>query len=152
MIRKATISSEGLYRYKLYRKWKDDMTRTILWVMLNPSTADDKLEDATIRRCIGFSDSWGYGALYVGNLNAYRSTNPKHLLPPSVDEALLNTGHILDMMEQSDLIVCAWGTMGLRKPPAFLGKELYVLGLTAEGYPKHPLRLRGDTPLAKWVF
>jgi hypothetical protein len=118
--------------------------------MLNPSTADDKFEDATIRRCIAFSDRWGYSALYVGNLNPYRSTNPN--LVEAMDEhiALYNTNHLIEMVHLSDKIVCAWGTMGVLRPPAFLGYNTWHLGLTKGGYPKHPLYLSNDTTLTQW--
>lgn len=146
MIRQAAI--DGNYRYTLYRRW-EKYGPCILWVMLNPSTADDKVEDATIRRCIGFSDLWGYSAMYVGNLNPYRSTNPKLVeeLPQHI--AILNTTHLVNMMKLSEKTVCAWGTMGLRHPPAFLG-NVWHLGLTQEGYPKHPLRLSKTTTLTQW--
>lgn len=147
MIRSAAI--DGNYRYTLYRRWERHGF-TILWVMLNPSTADDKFEDATIRRCIDFSDRWGYGAMYVGNLNPYRSTNPNLVQEMPIEIALLNTNHLVDMVNLSDKVVCAWGTMGLTKPPAFLGANTWHLGLTKEGYPKHPLRLSKDTTLTPW--
>jgi hypothetical protein len=147
MIRQAAV--DGNYRYTLYRRW-EPKGPVILWVMLNPSTADDKVEDATIRRCIDFSNRWGYSAMYVGNLNPYRSTNPK--LVEEMDEhiALTNTNHLLMMRQLSDKVVCAWGTMGLIKPPAFLGTNTWHLGLTKEGYPKHPLRLSKETTLTQW--
>jgi hypothetical protein len=146
LIRTALI--DGKYRYKLYRRWWS--ARCILWVMLNPSIADDKIEDATIRRCIGFSAKWGYGSLYVGNLNPFRSTNPKFLIPMDDHIALLNTTYLIEMVKESDLVVCAWGTMGTLKPPAFLGTNVWHMGLTKEGYPKHPLYLNKDTTLTRW--
>lgn len=147
MIRSAAI--DGNYRYSLYRRWERHGP-TICWVMLNPSVADDKIEDATIRRCIGFSDLWGYSALYVGNLNPYRSTNPKLVEAMDNEIALSNTVHLMNMVKLSDKVVCAWGTMGLKKAPSFLGPSTWHLGLTQEGYPKHPLRLRKDTTLTQW--
>lgn len=118
--------------------------------MLNPSKADDKIEDATIRRCIDFSDRWGHSAMYVGNLNPYRSTNPNLVEEMSEILALRNTMHLVDMVKLSVKVVCAWGTMGLTKPPAFLGTNTWHLGLTKEGYPKHPLRLSKETTLTQW--
>lgn len=47
-----------------------------MFIMLTPSTADADTDDPTIRRCIGFAKSSGFGGLYVGNLFAYRSTQP----------------------------------------------------------------------------
>lgn len=47
--------------------------------MLNPSTADENVDDPTIRRCINFAKDWGYGGMYVGNLFAFRTAYPKEL-------------------------------------------------------------------------
>lgn len=148
MIRAADI--DGVFRYSLYRQWKLTHNKPILWVMLNPSIANDKIDDATIRRCIGFSNLWGYHSLYVCNLNPYRSTNPNAVPPMTYETALINTRIIIEHIKISDKIVCAWGTMGLRHPPAFLGKNVWHLGLTKEGYPKHPLRLPKTTSLTLW--
>ena len=77
--RGATFSKCKIYRYRLWRIW-DAKKPTVLFIMLNPSTAGSTMDDPTIKRCIGFAKSWGYGGLYVGNLFAYRSTQPKGLL------------------------------------------------------------------------
>ena len=73
----AVFSPCERYRYKLWRVW--DPARPlglVMFLMLNPSTATDAEDDPTIRRCIGYARSWGYGGLYVGNLFAYRATTP----------------------------------------------------------------------------
>jgi hypothetical protein len=75
--RGATLSDCGRYRYRLWRRWADGPT--VLFVMLNPSTADADVDDPTIRRCIGFARSWGAGALEVVNLYAWRATQPAEL-------------------------------------------------------------------------
>jgi hypothetical protein len=51
----------------------------VCFVLLNPSTADETREDPTVRRCIGFARSLGYGALEVVNLYAYVATDPAEL-------------------------------------------------------------------------
>ncbi len=57
----ATLSVDNVYRYALWRTWDPpaDMfepSRPIMtWVMLNPSTADHRVDDPTIRKCIGFA-------------------------------------------------------------------------------------------------
>ena len=74
MERAADISSDGLYRWTLRRRWGDG--DDVVWVMLNPSTADANKDDPTLRRIIQFSDGWGYGGLLVVNLLPFRSSNP----------------------------------------------------------------------------
>src|SRR3546814_16904510 len=69
----------------LWRIW-DDTKPQCMFIMLNPSTADADLDDPTIRRCIGFAKSWGYGGLQVCNLFAYRSTEPRELLKVRSEE------------------------------------------------------------------
>src|ERR1019366_833740 len=81
------------YRYSLWRR-VGESRRRVLFVMLNPSTADAIVDDPTIRRCMGFARTWGFGELEVCNLFAYRSPCPSALLRaadpvgPSNDRAL----------------------------------------------------------------
>lgn len=74
----AILSVDRKYRYVLTRTW-DETLPNIMFVGLNPSTADETTDDPTIRRCINFAKSWGYGGLYMVNLFAYRSTNPNNI-------------------------------------------------------------------------
>lgn len=75
----AGISECGTYRYWLCREWSPGLD-SLVWLMLNPSTADATQDDPTIRRCMGFARRWGYGGITVVNLYAYRATNPRDLL------------------------------------------------------------------------
>lgn len=115
MKKHAVISSDGKYRYQLLRKW-DDRLPLILFIMLNPSTADADIDDPTIRRCIEFAKSWGFGGLMVGNLYAYRATDPKQLKnsPEISDTAVwlreINEKHIRIMEQKCDMVIFAWGT------------------------------------------
>ena len=74
----AVISQDERHRYSLTRRWGDG-PRVCCWIMLNPSTADATTDDPTIRRCIGFTHAWGYDALTVVNLYAWRATDPADL-------------------------------------------------------------------------
>ena len=74
----AVLSECKKYRYMLRRVW-DRTKPACLFIGLNPSTADATVDDPTIRRCVGFADSWGYGELVVGNLYAFRATKPKDM-------------------------------------------------------------------------
>lgn len=150
-IASANLSDCGKYRYTLFRRWRNSGTMPIMWIMLNPSTADAYDDDPTVRRCMGFSRTWGYDAMFVGNLYAYRSTDPAALLALDHETSVGDQNqHYLDMMAQSSAkIVCAWGNPGAKRrtEPPFCPGGLWHLGLTKTAQPRHPLYLKGDTAL-----
>ena len=74
----AELSQCKNYRYALWRRWSE--APAVLFVMLNPSTADESQDDATIRRCIAFAQQWGHGGIIVANLFALRSPYPRQPL------------------------------------------------------------------------
>lgn len=142
------------YRYELTRHW-EEYVHAVVFIMLNPSTADGTKDDATIRRCVSFARSWGYGSLYVYNLFAFRATNPKDLLNTEHDIIGPTKHHDLgypndSMMRRSihavDLVVVAWGN--INKKHRDRAKEVLnmipkpmCLGRNKTGDPKHPLYL-----------
>ncbi|WP_162343230.1 DUF1643 domain-containing protein [Cyclobacterium salsum] len=153
MVKSAKISSCEKYRYTLTRIWETGKP-LVLFVMLNPSTADATKDDRTITRCIGFSKSWGYGGLHVCNLFAFRATKPKDLLicdNPFGDE---NIDHIRQLIDKVDKVICAWGNRKLLKKLlngqkgtdliSFAKGKLYAIDLGKNGTPKHPLYLKSD--------
>ncbi len=120
--------------------------------MLNPSKADENANDPTIRRCIGYAKSWGYGGIYVTNLFALRATNPDELYwnthPESAKDAPdENFKWVRKTATFCPLIIFAWGAHGTyRKQDENIRKILigftpYCLGKTLKGQPKHPLYL-----------
>lgn len=147
----AIISRCGRYRYRLWRMWGPG--HSILWVMLNPSTADGLEDDATIRRCIAFSLAWGYQRLDVVNLFALRATSPKELKTARDPIGPCNNQVIRSMVQYGyqDLfppnrIVVAWGNRGElfnrdQEVLALLPEKVACLGVTKIGQPKHPLYL-----------
>jgi hypothetical protein len=153
MISGAIISDCEKYRYSLTRIWDEKLPK-VMFVMLNPSTADSNKDDPTIRRCIGFAKSWGFGGLYVCNLFAYRATNPKDLLKainPIGDD---NNTHIKTIAKEVDIVVCAWGNQPILKkilknknPYKLLDldcSKLHFLQLSKYDIPKHPLYLHSN--------
>lgn len=155
MKRDAVISECGRYRYRLYRGWAPERQRTVLWVMLNPSTADAHLDDPTIRRCIAFSTSLGYGDMWVANWYAYRATDPAELWKlPSMIDAIgpENDRHLAALAKRCDRIIVAWGADGPAVPCESLRTPdgLWRLGTTKSGKPRHPLYVRSGTPLIPW--
>lgn len=148
----ATLSECGLYRYDLTRRWDRDKPM-VLFVMLNPSTADHRENDATIRRCIGFAKLWGFGGLVVVNLFAFRATDPKRLKGVEDPVGPLNKDYLYKHVHECAQVVCAWGNGGELFARGFYVGEILkpfdpqCLGKTKRGYPRHPLRLRSDTRL-----
>lgn len=149
--RGAELSSDGLYRYLLWRIW-GDRDRCALFIMLNPSTADAEIDDPTIRRCIGFARSWGLDGIRVANLYPFRATKPADLWRAANPRGQGNSGWIEKGVDRKGIAVAAWGAharpedaRATRNIFYDLGVPLYALGLTQAGQPKHPLYLAGDT-------
>lgn len=151
----ARLSDCGTYRYSLTRRWGTDGT-TVLWVMLNPSTADADVDDPTIRRCIGFSKAWGFDGLEVINLFALRATNPKELAHHPSPEGPDNHREHADWKGYCGRTVVAWGAHPMAEVGARSVEKMYVsrgavcLGRTKSGHPRHPLYVRADQPLEPW--
>lgn len=152
----ATISECGNYRYTLERKWPlADDAGHVLWVMLNPSTADAATDDPTITRCIGYSKAWGFAGLMVGNLYGYRATDPAALWEAKVDiRGNDNDQHLCRMAAGASLIVAAWGGFADHHRAVrviSLLKDfgsIYCIGKTKGGQPWHPLyKAKGLKPI-----
>lgn len=149
----AVISTDGVYRYRLSRIW-DSTKLPLVWIMLNPSTADASDDDPTIRRCITFSKREGTGGLEVLNLFALRSTNPaalrKHSSPVGPD----NDQWISEVLHPHKMVIAAWGAHGsLFQRSASVLRDLYrsgikiqCLGVTLMGQPIHPLYVAAERP------
>ena len=141
----ATIDPSGLYRYRLWRSWGEGPS--VLWILLNPSTADHQTNDPTIRRCIEFSIRWGYHGIEVVNLFAWRATSPSAMKSALDPVGPLNDRYIVDVANQCDLVVAGWGVHGAHKDRdkqvirLFEGFEIKCLGKTRDGHPRHPLYL-----------
>ena len=144
MLKSAVISEGGLYRYQLGRVW-DTTLPVVTFIMLNPSTADSETDDPTIRRVINFAKSWGYGGVFVGNLYAFRSTDPKGLKSTTNPVGDDNITHIKAIIDKSAQVIYAWGNN--QKEPEWL-RELveapHCIDVSTKGIPKHPLYLKGE--------
>lgn len=149
----AQLSPCGLYRYALTRRW--DEGDPVVWIMLNPSTADAIKDDATIRKCVGFTKRLGAPALMVVNLFAYRATKPNAMKAAPAPIGPENDAWINFAAQIGRHIICAWGPNGrfrnrdqhvlaiLREKQA----EPRCLSITKDGSPGHPLMLGYDNPL-----
>lgn len=157
---KTVFSPCRLYRYTLWRKWdcdsltgcSDDLKHShefVQFIGLNPSTADETRDDPTIRRCIAFAKSWGYGAMCMTNLFAFRATDPKQMMKKENLADIDNQHHILSCGSEAAIVVAAWGVNGTFACRDLTVKQwlsqakipVFHLGLTKEGHPKHPLYL-----------
>jgi hypothetical protein len=147
---------DGVYRYSLWRHLGDGPGR-VLFVMLNPSTADETTDDPTIRRCATFATGWGYGHLEVCNLFAYRAIDPRQLRRVGDPVGPLNDSMIARAANRAHCVVVAWGVEGARSRRADVvmgllrSSTVYCVGTTRDGFPRHPLYLRGDSLLAPFV-
>ncbi|HMI03064.1 MAG TPA: DUF1643 domain-containing protein [Pedobacter sp.] len=145
----AVISLCGRYRYSLTRRW-DSNKPTLLFIMLNPSTADAWENDPTIIRCITYANDWGYGELNVVNLFGWMDSNPEGLFVTDDPIGRDNVCHIIAAVRKADLIICAWGNYPIIKKLSTekqlqairsFGKPVHCLELSIDGIPKHPLYL-----------
>lgn len=155
----AILSACGTYRYVLHRTVGDAVSR-VVWVMLNPSTADAETDDPTIRKVIGFSRAWGFGRFSVVNLYALRSTEWRGLLDRADPVGPYNEGHLCLALESADAVVLAWGahaagvdrarrtvhtsrmrSLVRRVISGHNGIPLWDLGTSKDGSPRHPLML-----------
>ena len=146
MIRRAEFSIDKKERYSLKREW-DKSKNKILYIMLNPSLADDKNDDPTIRRLISFTKKYNYGGFLVGNIFTTITPNPKEI-DKSKGISDKNFEKLLKLINEVDQIVYAWGD-NIEEPQ--LLKELVLnpkcFGKNLNGSPKHPLYLPSETKL-----
>lgn len=157
--RGAEVSACGLYRYRLWRAWAPGPR--MLWVMLNPSTADSADDDHTIRKCIGFAKRMNLPGIEVVNLFAWRDRDPRTLraafdpVGPDNDAAILTEAHA------AAVVVFGWGGFrweGVRPRAAAVQKMIHAhtgkaplsFGVTAYGDPRHPLMLGYKTKLEEY--
>jgi hypothetical protein len=157
LIRRCEFSPGREYRYTLWREWDcdyltgcaDDLPHIkeyVMFIGLNPSTADETKDDPTIRKCIGFSKRWGYGALCMANLFAYRATNPKVMKAQADPIGPENNRWLVSCARGAGIVVAAWGKDGRHNSRAAVVfglvaavKETYCLRQNKDGTPEHPL-------------
>lgn len=144
--RSAALYSEcGAYRYALTREW--GRGEKLLFVMLNPSTADERHNDPTVERCERRARALGFDAFRVVNIFAYRATRPQDLKRAPEPIGTENDRILIDGAVWADRVLCAWGAHGdhMNRGPAVermlraSGYDLWHLGQTKHGAPRHPL-------------
>jgi hypothetical protein len=151
----AHFSRCRTWRYALWREWDASRPRVML-VGLNPSTADAKRDDPTIRRCIGFARDWGFGGVWVLNLFAFRATEPADLKAADDPVGARNDQWLRRVARRCGRIVACWGNHGAflgrsARVRAMLGDRLEVIRLNASGEPAHPLYLPKTLKPSPWA-
>jgi hypothetical protein len=143
----AELSRCGRYRYALRRTWDATLPK-VLFIGLNPSTADATSDDNTSRVCIGYARRWGFGGLLLGNLFAWRSTDPAALRAVPDPVGPRNDLHLRALQEEAALVVCAWSDAGalLDRDRAVLAwlRAPHCLTRLKSGRPGHPLYKRAE--------
>lgn len=161
VISDAVYSNCHQYRYILHRRWQPERRdHSIMFIMLNPSTATEQVDDPTVRKCRNYAIRWGYNHLIVGNLMAYRATDPSLLRgvgDPIGPETLQHLRQAIETYVPT--IVCAWGCLPGRlrhveTPVLDLLRQMhvqpFVLRLNSGGSPAHPLYLPMHTDPIEW--
>ena len=138
----AKLSEDRKYRYALWRTW-DDSKAFVMFIGLNPSTADEDTDDPTLTRCINYAKSWGYGGVCMANLFAFRATEPSDMKASKDPVGRENNKWLKKLAKDAGLVVAAWGNDGsyLRRSKQVekLIPNLYCLKLNKSGEPAHPL-------------
>lgn len=141
----AVISECGKYRYVLRRSLGSILRwhHPVLFIMLNPSTADAEKDDPTIRRCMAFAKREGFTHLNVVNLYALRSPDPKHLALSADPIGPENDAWIDKEVRGASAVIVAWGAHAFAadraKDVVRRVSQPWCLGKTKDGSPKHPL-------------
>ena len=140
----ALFSNDRIYRYALWRIWNDNLPK-VLFIGLNPSTADEINNDPTIRRCIRYAIDWGYGGYIMGNIFSYRATDPKIMKKAKDPVGPHNNYWLKKLSNEAEITIAAWGNHGLymnRGDEVInLIPNLKCLKITKKGFPAHPLYL-----------
>jgi len=157
----AVFSEDGRYR-PLMRRWLGDAFpgRYLLFIGMNPSTADATVNDPTCGREWTFTRREGFDAMVKANVGDYRATDPKMLLKPGVAACSpANLPTIRQAAAGAAKVILCHGKLNKALAPAGAamvealradGVPLWCFGTNADGSPKHPLYLRGDTPIRPW--
>jgi len=154
----ATFSPCRRWRYLLWRRW-DEKKPVANFLMLNPSTADEAKLDPTCSRARDYAERWGFGALIVTNVFAWRATDPAKMKAVEDPVGPGNDAAIVKAAKESEIVVCAWGNHGAHKDRSkqilkILSKNkirLHTLRLNANGEPAHPLYLPGKLEPISWA-
>lgn len=151
----------SVFRYTLWREfepelWTPRAGQFVMFIGLNPSTATETADDPTIRRCMGFARRWGYGALLMTNLFAYRATEPEAMKRHPAPAGPENDRWLATWAQHAGLVVAAWGKHGSHLDRAsevvklLASFPMRALQRNRDKSPKHPLYVRADVTTAPY--
>lgn len=154
----AVVSGCLRYRYLLRRIWDYELPR-LLVVMLNPSIADGKIDDPTIKQLVRLSAAVNFGGFEVVNLFAFRATDPQQLYEVDDPIGLNNDTMIKLALMRCDMVACGWGAHKMavkrgRKVWELLREQrpaIFCFDKTKAGAPKHPLYIKAGTQLRRYA-
>lgn len=147
MHRTAIFSPCRTYRYLLQRRWAET-GEWVAFIGLNPSVGGGWENDATILRCIGFAQNWGFAGCFLVNLFAYRTPSPRVLKSARHPIGPENDAFVQWAIQCASLVIVAWGNDGrwLDRDQYWLEHipAPYCIRQNRNGMPAHPLYLPGD--------
>ncbi|HNG68590.1 MAG TPA: DUF1643 domain-containing protein [Saprospiraceae bacterium] len=147
----ANFSDCRKLRYSLWRIW-DQSKPLVMFIGLNPSTANETESDPTINSVVRIAKANGYGGAYMMNCFPFISTNPKGL-EISFESTRRNDSELYEIMSKCKDAVFAWGNFEVVRDH---GRDIQLsrmfpnalcLARNKNGTPKHPLYCKSDTIL-----
>jgi hypothetical protein len=151
----AVFSPDRKYRYLLTRRW-DMKGKTVLFIGLNPSTADENADDATIRRLTDYAKKWGYSGFKIINLYALVAKN-RQMLGKVDDPVGPNNLEFMMRYRNKKMVVFMWGcseyiTEGATMWAKSVFINAYCFGQNKDGHPLHPLFLHSNLQPKKFEY
>jgi hypothetical protein len=151
----AIFSDDGMYRYALWRTWSA-YKPPLMFIGLNPSTANQLNNDPMITRLITRANIDGYGGLLAGNIYGLVSSNPDKLITTPDPIGTETDVYLCQMIGMAKTILCAWGSFSAASVSRIndvlaMISDPYCLGLNRDGRPKHPLYIPYKEHLIKYI-
>ncbi len=155
------VSAAGFSPCRRWRTWLErrwdgrpiGSDNVAAFIGMNPSTADENVDDPTVRGCMTRARDWGFGGAVMLNAFAYRATDKMRLLETDDPVGPGNDEAILEYSRRAGRVIAAWG----QPPRPLLGRgrqiaamlaeagiPLLCFAVNADGSPKHPLYVRRD--------
>lgn len=150
----AVFSNCRQFRYRLWRIW-DDTKPLVMFIGLNPSTANESDNDPTIKSVIRIAKNNGYGGVYMMNCFPFITPYPEKLLGTTLKSVVENYEHLQSVKAMVKDVVFAWGnfkevTDVIKNDLTNLFPDAKALSLNKNGSPKHPLYCKSDTIFVEW--